>query len=191
MELAVKQNDQTIEISEFLKSGKQTQITPEMVNTAKSISGNAFEKSQKIIEMISQLRTETSNSQIFRKRTAEQIIKDRFVIGCTDCVVVFVAAARACGLPTKYIETVDKSWLEKGGNDITGHQFAKVYDTEDKKWFWVDPTWKEVDVSSPENEGKIIYKEGLDSWDIGITNVDSMRQVLNTFRESWLKQQSG
>jgi hypothetical protein len=133
------------------------------------------------------LRVETSDSKFFRKRTAEQIVKDKFITGCTDSVLVFVTAARACGLPAKYVETVDESWLKNGGVDITGHQYAEVYDEGNKKWFWVDPMGGRVDTPSPENEGRVIYKEGLDSWDIGITDANSLKEVFVSFRDGWLR----
>jgi transglutaminase-like putative cysteine protease len=179
------------EISKYLKSGEQTQITPEMSEVAKGVTGNAVEKSKTIIGMMSaRLRNEDFNPDIFRKRTAEQIIKDGFVTGCTDSAVVFVAAARTCGLSAKYVETVDEEWLKSDSPDIVGHQFAQVYDEERKGWFWVDPTLKKVDTVSPREEGKVIYKEGLDSWDVGFIDGKSMETALYAFRESWKKQQS-
>jgi hypothetical protein len=45
-----------------------------------------------------------------------------------------------------------------------------------------------VDTPSPENEGRVIYKEGLDSWDIDITDFNSLRKAFNAFRKKWLEQ---
>lgn len=185
-----KDKETNAEISKYLGSGEQTQITPEMSEIAKGVLGNAVEKSKTIIGMMSvRLRNEDFNPDIFRKRTAEQIIKDGFVTGCTDLAVVFVAAARACGLPAKYVETVDEEWLKSDSPDIVGHQFAQVYDEDRKDWFWVDPTWGKVDSANPKNEGRVVYKEGLDSWDVGFIDGKSMETALYTFRENWKRQQ--
>jgi hypothetical protein len=177
-----------METSKFLEPGKQTQITPEIENIAKGISGSAIEKSRKIIEIFSKrMKLIDFDENLFRKRTADEIVKDGTLTGCTDADLVFVTVARACGLQTKYVETIDKSWLKNGGESITGHQYAEVYDEETKKWFWVDPMGGRVDTPSPENEGRVIYKECLDSWDMGITDFDSLRKAFNTFREKWLE----
>lgn len=185
-----KAEETNVEISKYLESGEQTQITPEMSEIARGVTGTAVEKSKTIIDMMSaRLRNEDFNPNIFRKRTAEQIIKDGFVTGCTDSAVVFVAAARACGLPAKYVETVNEDWLKSDSPDIVGHQFAQVYDEERKDWFWVDAASGKVDSPNPSNEGKVVYKEGLDSWDVGFTDGKSMETVLYAFRESWKKQQ--
>jgi hypothetical protein len=181
------ETEKDIEISKYLEAGKQTQITPKMENIAKRISGSTLEKTQKILGMMSQLRTEPSNSQIFRKRTADQIIKDRFVTGCTDNVVAFVAAERACGVPAKYVETVDKIWLENGGENITGHQYAQIYDAENNQWIWVDPTFGRVNTPAPGDEGRVIVAEGLDSWNLGMKDLGSMRKTLNAFRKDWIE----
>ena len=176
--------------SKFESSGKQTQITPEIKDIAKGISGNAIDKSKQIIEIFSKrMKFIDFNENIFRKRTADEIIKDDTLTGCTDADLVFIAVARASGLSVKYVETIDESWLKTGGGSIRGHQYAEVYDDENKRWFWVDPMGGRVDTPSPKIEGRVIYKVGSDSWDIGITGFDSLRKAFNIFREKWLVQQ--
>lgn len=189
MEQALEQIEINRESSEYLKSGKQTQITPEMVEMANNITGNAVEKCKAFALKSSGMTNKGFSPEIFRKRTAEQIIRDDFVTGCTDCALVFVTLARACGLPAKYVETVDENWLKGNEENVTGHQFAQVYDEGRGKWFWVDPAWGKVDILNPTSEGKVVYKEGLDSWDIGFRDGKSMETALYAFREDWKKKE--
>ncbi|MBN1169379.1 transglutaminase domain-containing protein [Candidatus Woesebacteria bacterium] len=177
------------EVAHFKESGEQSCITPEIQNIAGKIKGNVIEKSKAILEIMSHLKYTGFDPEIFRKRTAEEIIKDGFVTGCTDSAVVFVTIARACGLSAKYVETLDTKWLKGNDQDIVGHQYAKVYDEKNNKWFWVDPSSREqIDIPSPEDGGKVIFKEGLDSWDIGITDGETSTIALHQFRSNWQAQ---
>lgn len=172
----------------YLKSGKQTKITLQIQQIADNFSGDAMEKSRQIINYFDQrMRLTNFDEKLFRKRTADQIITDGFLTGCTDAAIVFVAVARACNIPAKYVETIDLSWLKEGGNQIRGHQYVEIYDEDGDRWIWIDPLGRRVDIASPDNEGRIIFKEGLDSWDIGITDFDSLSKSFDTFRENWIK----
>ena len=173
------------EVDKYLLSGSQTQITPEIEKIASEIKGTVLEKTQKILDIGPTLvEMRDFDERVFRKRTGAQIIQDKYITGCTDAALVFIVLARASGVPTKYIETINVEWLEKGGGPIEGHVYAQVYDESDEKWIWVDPMGQKVVDSLP--EGSIIYKEGLDSWDIGIKDFDSQRHEFEKFREQWL-----
>jgi len=171
----------------FLQSGAQTQITPEIKKISEGFQGEAIEKASQITSFLRRLQQTRFDNEVFRKRTAAQILSDNYVTGCTDSALVFVALARASGLPAKYVETIDKSWLEKGGGSIGGHIYGQVFDDEKKGWVWVDPMGGQVDIPVPSE--RVVYKEGLDSWDIGITDFDSLRKLFETFRNEWLEHQ--
>ena len=169
----------------FLRSGTQTQITPEIKKMSAGFQGETIEKAGQITSFLASLPQTKFNSEIFRKRTAAQILTDNYVTGCTDSALVFVALARASGLPAKYVETIDRSWLKKGGSSIAGHVYGQVFDYKKKRWIWVDPMGGQVDISAPSE--RVIYKEGLDSWDIGIADFDSLRKLFERFRNEWLE----
>ena len=74
----------------------------------------------------------------FRERNTQQIIDDNYSSGCTDTALVFITLCRAKGIPTKYVETLKKRWLEDpNAKKIEGHVFAECYIRG--KWYQIDP----------------------------------------------------
>ena len=173
------------EVDKYLLSGSQTQITPEIEKIASEINGTVLEKTQKILDIEPTLvKMRDFDERVFRKRTGAQIIQDKYITGCTDAALVFIVLARASGVPTKYIETINVEWLEKGGGHIGGHVYAQVYDELQDKWIWVDPMFRKID--NPPRKGGVIFGEGLDSWDLGIKDHESLRREFEVFRNQWL-----
>lgn len=169
----------------FLESGKQTTVTPEIQTILSEVEGSDPEKIASIFEILKTLRRQTENKkEVFRKRTADQILKDGYITGCTDEALVFIALARASGIPAKYVETLNLEWLRKGGRPIDGHVYASVY--SDGEWHIVDPTRKQVGVDIGE-DGRVVMAMGLDSWDIGATDFESLKELSENFREEYLK----
>jgi len=162
-------------VIKYQQAGKQTQLTPEIQQVASTYQGTVLDKTKQILAYLKSMRATRFDESIFRKRTAGQILKDGFVTGCTDSDLVFVALARANGLSAKYVETIDESWLQKGGGSIQGHQYAEVYDEEQKRWFWVDPMGMRIDIQPPLKEGRVIY------------DFDSLKQKFEEFRTNWLE----
>lgn len=113
------------EVEKYLSSGSQTQITPEIERIISEINGTVHEKTQRILEIAPTLvETKDSDVDVFRKRTRVEIISDKYITGCTDAALVFIVLDRASRIPTKYVETIDVEWLEKGGSSIEGHVYA-------------------------------------------------------------------
>jgi hypothetical protein len=98
--------------------------------------------------------------------------------------LAFIILARASGIPTKYIETIDREWLKKGGSSIGGHVYAQVYDESQSKWVWVDPMGRNI--GNPPGEGRVVFDEGLDSWDLGIRDYSTLNGEFEGFRDQWL-----
>lgn len=172
------------EVEKYLSSGSQTQITPEIEMIASEIKGTVLEKTQKILEIgPNLLEIKDFDERVFRKRTGAQIIKDKYITGCTDAALAFIVLARASGIPTKYIETIDVEWLKKGGNSMKGHVWAQVYDESEDKWVWVDPMFRSI--GNPPGEDKVVFGEGLDSWDLGIIDYNSQRSKFEIFKNQW------
>ena len=172
----------------YLEPGPQTQITPEIEKIASEINGTVLEKTQKILETGATLvKTKGFDEEVFRQRTGAQIIQDKYITGCTDAAIAFITVARATGIPCKYVETIDKEWLEQGGSKHSGHVYVRIYDEGKDDWILIDPMKREIDVSLPPN--RVIYKEGLDSWDIGITDFKTLQKEFERFRETWRERQ--
>ncbi len=169
----------------YLESGKQTVITPAVLEIARSFEGTTEQKIHQMVQFLRTLRYQTENkNEVFRKRTASQIITDGYVTGCTDDALVFIALARALSIPTKYIETLDLTWLKNGGRPINGHVYVGIQNGVE--WKVIDPSARNENANI-EQDGRVIIAEGLDSWDIGATDFDSLAKMSEEFRE---KQQS-
>lgn len=171
------------ETEKYLKSGNQTLITPEIQKIADDFHGETLEKVEQIFNKIRSFGLKKFDDKVFRKRTAARIIEEGYLTGCTDFALTFIALARASGIPAKYIETIDGEWLKEGGESYQGHIYSQIYDRKKEKWIWVDPMGGEIG-ATPAEANRIIYKEGLDSWDIGITDFESLKRNFLNFRET-------
>ncbi len=170
------------EVQRYLQSGEQTIITSRIREAASSFNGSFEEKIEGIFQYIKNLRMDQTNKrEIFRKRTADQIIEDGFITGCTDEGLAFIALARAAGIPAKYIETIQTKGLENFENN-DGHIFVGVYDKA-KGWEIIEPQWQTVGADI-QKDGFTVVAEGLDSWDLGITDFDSLKEKFDEFRKS-------
>ena len=79
------------------------------------------------------------------------------------------------------METIRKRWLD-GDNDnlIEGHIFTEVY--LNRHWYIVDP--EQANIRNWYDEF-IIFKKGLDSWNIGINNFDELKKQFLKFRKKY------
>lgn len=70
---------------------------------------------------------ETKKGELGRGRTAEQVLQSGFVTGCTDVALAFIVLARALGIPTRYVETLESAYV-MGDREIPirGHSFTDV-----------------------------------------------------------------
>lgn len=171
----------------FLQPGPQTLIDAEIQRTVARFQGKSTtEKTQEILSYLHQFQITRYDEKLFRTRTAAEIINQKLITGCTDATIAFVVLARASEIPSKYVETIDKEWLETGKRSISGHQYVQIYDYDYEKWIWIDPMGNRINTLPPEKEGRVIYKVGLDSWDIGIRNFDELEKKFKIFRIKWI-----
>ena len=174
-----------MDLNFFLKQGEQTQITENILKIASSFSGEKLDLASEIIKWIRKNLKPDSDKEVkdkvFRQRTADQIIEDGYTTGCTDIGLVFIVLARAKNIPTKYVETIRRKWMDSEDEDfIEGHIFAEIF--FDDKWHIINPTeaclkfWY---------DRWIIFAEGLDSWDIGIRNYQELKEKFIDFRAKY------
>ena len=98
--------------------------------------------------------------------------------------MAFIILARVKKIPTRYVEIIRRRWLEEGKNDfIEGHIFAEVY--LNNHWYIIDP--EEASIKDWYNRW-IIFRRGLDSWDIGIRNFKDLKEQFLEFRAEYKSQ---
>lgn len=129
--------------------------------------------------------------KVFRKRDLDQILKEGVSPKCSDIGVVFRGLMAAQGVPTAYVETLHEDFvLDKQPRtaNVMSHALAKVY-RDDGSPILVDPGnlreyRDEVDLF--QKKGYVVFREGLDSWDLGIYGLDDLKRVRDSHREELL-----
>lgn len=177
---------------QFLQQGEQTKITPRIQEIANSIEGEGVIFIFNLLEWIhnniaykrGKLPKNIEFNDIFRQRTANRIIKEAYSSGCTDFTLPFTSIARAKGIPTKYVECINKSYFNGDLQRVAGHVFAECF--IDRKWRTVDPTAGSLFINK--NYSKyVVYEKGLDSWDLGIRDLETMRERFIPFAKKYNK----
>ncbi len=127
------------------------------------------------------------NTNEFRQRSASEIIESGYYNSCSDSGLVFVTLSRFAGIPTKYIETIEKDNLIKKPILVSGHAFAEVFLGD--RWIKYEPH------NGFLNNGKYLVAnseyiktgEGLDFSELKLNNgeiinldsVDKIRRLRN------------
>jgi transglutaminase-like putative cysteine protease len=177
---------------DFLKEGNQTKITPKIREISNSIEGNDINFIFILLDWVhnniaykgGKLPKGIEFNQIFRQRTGIQIIEDGYSSGCSDYVLAFIPLARAKGIPTKYVECINKDYFSGDLQKVAGHVFAECFVKD--RWITIDPTAGNL------NRGLnysryVIYGKGLDSWDLGIRDLKTMGEKFIPFAEEYNK----
>ncbi|OGM02100.1 hypothetical protein A2115_03660 [Candidatus Woesebacteria bacterium GWA1_41_8] len=171
--------------SKWLEPGDQTINTPRIRDVSRRIKGDGLQYVENALLWVNQnIRVERDRpdwEKIFRNRIADQIIKDGFSTGCTDTALVFTSILRAKQIPVKYVEVINKDWLESKtpNNSIEGHVFAEVQ--INNKWVVVDPEGMKITEEKTYKHHKVFAK-GLDSWDIGIKSFEDLKNAFLRFK---------
>lgn len=134
------------DIELYLKTGKMTNhLAMNIQDIAEKIHGeNDEDIAREIVVFMNKnipMNRDSSHLMKFR-RSAEQILEQKYRNGCCDSSTLFVAIARAKGIPTMQIVSFDKIHAKEiatTGHKITkGHFYAAIFSREDKKWYLVD-----------------------------------------------------
>ena len=172
----------------FLESSEQCPLSKSIIDLANAIDGESFYFILQLLKWINKnikypQPANIEKNDIFRKRTATQIIEDGYATGCSDFAIVFIAIARAKHIPTKYVEVISEDYFEDTDlNRVRGHVFAECF--IDKEWFGVDPMAGVIKFNT-KYPGYVVYAKGLDSWDLGIFDIDSMRVKFKEFANQY------
>lgn len=121
---------------------------------------NSFGDSSKIMEIAKGLKAQspektllsinhwisqnlTNNPDLaYSWRNFDSVMETKFTSGCADYALVFAALARACGIPTVFVKTMDVDWIHEFRKTGTcenwmGHVFLEVH--WKRKWRLLDP----------------------------------------------------
>jgi hypothetical protein len=120
---------------------------------------------------------------VFRQRDLDQVLKEGYYPTCSDIGLLFRGLMTAQGHPTAHVETFHEDYLFD--RSFHGHVFGRVFDG--KKSMLVNPNPNPI-ISDTEVEifPYVIFREGLDSWDIGIRGYDDMHRLKDQNMESLL-----
>ena len=172
----------------IVDTGEQTQLTPKVKEIADGIEGEGVVLAMKISDYIKSMDvTEGAEGPDFT-RTAEEILEGDKYNGCNEAGVVFTALLRAKGVPTTYIQTLNKdavSNYSKENPSLKGHVFLEANfgdeGKENKKI--INSTTGEVTDRLPED--MIEGAKGLDPWDMGLK--EGFGDLQKMFEEKHLK----
>ena len=113
-------------------------------------------------------------NSIFRKRDLDQVLHEGFFPTCSDIGLLFRGLMAAQGHPTTYVETFHEEYLFD--RSFHGHVFGRVFDGDKSMIVNPNPNPTIVD-TEVEIFPYIIFREGLDSWDIGIHDYKDMHEL--------------
>lgn len=102
-----------IESVDFLGEGTFTKRDDFVRGVAEDLKKSDRSLLYEISEHVGDLKWDMSDKgELRNKRTGSEILQSGFVTGCTDVGLSFVVLARALDIPTKYVETFYKPWLD-------------------------------------------------------------------------------
>lgn len=129
-------------------------------------------------------RNREIKDRTFRKRELDEVLREGYVPTCSDIGLLFRGLMAAQGQATAYVETFHEDYLFDRA--FHGHVFGRVYHSQGS--FIVDPREK-PEILSDETDvlPYVIFREGLDSWDIGIQGYEDMHSLRKENLDSLLQ----
>jgi hypothetical protein len=153
------------------KTGEQTKITQKVREVADGIEGESIKAVINIADYIKSMGEAKGPEPDFT-RTAEEILKDDKYNGCNEAGVVFAALLRAKGIPTTYIQALNRDAVMNytpNKPSLKGHVFLEInigYLEENTNIKMINSTTGEITDSLPDN--MMVGRKGFDAWDVGL-----------------------
>lgn len=116
--------------------------------------------------------------KIFRQRTATQILQEGLYPTCSDVAIVARTLLIARNIPTAYVETFHEDFLF--GRKIHTHSFLKIIGG------YINPTRQTILEKEQDLFPYIIYKEALDSWDVGARGLEDLLTIAENNKQELL-----
>ena len=125
-------------------------------------------------------RTKKTADSLQWKRTASQIIQDKYVYcgkACSDLVVVFLAVCKAAGVKGRLVK------LKSIDNTNSTHSIAEV--KLKGAWYRIDPSSEDsrpfrgaLNSKSIWNKKYKVWKKGRDVWDLGLDDIQAESKII-------------
>jgi hypothetical protein len=129
------------------------------------------------------IRTDLLKEQ-FNRRTAGQILNDKYATGCTDYAIVLCSFLKELNMPYSYVEVLEKRWLEAPMEErkVLGHALVKTNN------LLLDPQVKII-YHNPEFGLRRyeIFGEGNEPYDLGLTDFQTNMKLYLEFKEAYKK----
>jgi len=93
-------------------------------------------------------------------------------------LLVRIDLARAKDIPTKYVEVISKDYFTDDPDKVRGHVFAECFIKDE--WWGVDPMNGNLKFNT-KYPNYVVYARGVDSWDLGIYDMKSIREKFSQF----------
>jgi len=125
-----------------LKEGyytKSSKIVKQLVLNLKNKAGNKpfINVVNDYIASLEDRQNAPNKMDFFRKRTATEIIKSGFQMGCSDRAIAFIAIMREVKIPAIFVETFKKKFLNTEHAGTRGHVFTNIY--HEDRWHIFEP----------------------------------------------------
>jgi len=123
----------------FLEEGRFTQRDERVRDIVAQLKDSGGSPWGAISKHVATIRSDDSNKIAeYRKRTGSEILEPSgHITGCTDRALAFIVLAREWGIPTAFVETYAKEWLENPVGCIQGHIYTDLQIGEN--WKAYDP----------------------------------------------------
>lgn len=191
---------------EYLQPGNQSKITNQNAIPSIDRKHKNIDQLNLIFDWLHEEFTSYSaGGDTIGRVTVEDLMESRSLGGCHDFGLIFSAAARANGFPAVMVEAYRISWIRNFQEGISegyqGHIFVEVY--LDNHWILVDPTSgdyvaegydpsaKVIPLSKnmtnlpKKQDGYYVDLKGVDSWAMGITSVEILKQRMEDVADSF------
>lgn len=183
------------DVIHWLRPGKQSDLSPAIIDFAMELKSGRITRRQQLLSIIEALtgrfKHDLDMSMAANRRTAQQILDSGVLGDCTDYALMTATLSRAMGIPAKIIYGPSAHWIDALQRGVaympSSHAFVEVYLESD--WFLVNPAWSRIEGRAAD------YLEVLpgaylpsirmvDFWEIGLFNVDDMKQFLYSVSEN-------
>jgi hypothetical protein len=118
----------------------------------------------------------------FNTRTASQILESGYATGCTDFAIVLCAFLKHLNVSYKYVEVIEKRWLDVPMNEkkVKGHAYVRIEDIlvdPQRKIIYIDPSFVLTRYK--------IFGEAQEPHELGLTDFQTNVQKYFDFKRKY------
>ena len=138
--LVIAPQDPSFDRIDYGKPGKYLDLPASLGDAGKirelaaPLKGKKDEESLQAIGRWISSNLKVDDAKAYKWRPVEKVVADAAYGGCADHALVFGSFARACGIPTVWVKTMDADWIHEFRRDPdgfdgtwSGHVFLEVH----------------------------------------------------------------